>query len=264
MTLPEPLLEFWLGVAELSPHFERTPWGTIVADARYPLIWDANHAGIFEGHDRVSAEEIRAAMHPALRRAGAAFEHAEFWDPPDPCPALDDLRSHAERRAADVLMVHEEPALVSPPTEISVVEVRDPDPRFWRRYSDSRNMFGEPLPADVVRQMDRRDREVMIPAGLRLYAASADGRPAGLANLLSLTGVGYIDNVVTFPDFRRRGVATALITRLVEESLGGGDRTVHLLADEDRPPQRLYERLGFRVRARIASCTRPLPRADAG
>ncbi len=262
MTLPDSLLEFWLALSELSPHFERTPWGTVIADPRYPLIWDANHAGIFEHHDRLSAEDIRAAVHPALRRAGAAFEHAEFWDPPDRCPALDDLRADAERQGADVVMVHEEPTVLHPSTAVTIRHIERPGGGFWRVYSASRNMFGDPLPAAVVDQMDRRDREVMMPAGLRLFAAYVDGRLAGLANLLSLTGTGYIDNVVTLPDFRRRGVATALITRLVEESLGGGDRTIHLLADEDQPPQRLYERLGFRVRARIASVTRRLPEPD--
>jgi GNAT superfamily N-acetyltransferase len=262
MTLPEPLLEFWLAVSRLSPHFERTPWGTVIGDPRYPLIWDANHAGVFEHHDQLSAEEIRAAARPTLRRVKAAFEHAEFWDPPDPCPALDDLRAGAERRGADVVMVHERDSIVDPPPGVSVQEIENPGPDFWRVYSASRNMFGERLPADVVEQMDRRDREVLIPGGLRLFTASVGGRLAGLANLLSLQGVGYIDNVVTFPDHRRRGVATATITRLVEESLGGGDRTIHLLADEGQPPQRLYERLGFRVRARIASCTRRLPAAD--
>lgn len=264
MTLPEPLLEFWLALSGLSPHFERTPWGTVIADSRFPMIWDANHAGIFEHHDEVNAEEIRAAIHPVLRKAGAVFEHAEFWDPPGRCPALDDLRAGAERHAADVVMVHEQPSTVDPPEVVTVREIRDPDADFWRRYSASRNMFGEPLPSDVVDQMDRRDREVMIPAGLRLFAASVDGRSAGLANLLSLRGVGYIDNVVTFPEFRKRGVATALVTRLVDESLGRGDGAIHLLADEGQAPQQLYERLGFRVRARVASCTRRLPAPAAG
>jgi GNAT superfamily N-acetyltransferase len=264
MTLPDPLLEFWLALSALSPDFERTSWGTVIADPRYPMIWDANHAGIFEHHDRVSAEEIRAAVHQALRRAGAVFEHAEFWDPPEQCPALDDLRTGAERHAADVVMVHQAPATLEPPGEVTIRRVVNPDAEFWRRYSESRNMFGEPLPPDVVDQMDRRDREVMIPAGLRLFAASVNGELAGLANLLSLDGVGYVDNVVTFPEFRRRGVATALIMRLVDESLGGGDRAIHLLADEGQPPQRLYERLGFRVWARVASCTRRLARPEAG
>src|SRR5688572_15966236 len=205
MTLPEPLMEFWLAVCRLSPHFERTSWGTVIGDPRYPVIWDANHAGVFEHHDQLSAAEIRAALRPTLRKVKAAFEHAEFWDPPEPCPALDDLRAGAERQGADVVMVHEENSTVDPPPGVSIREIDNPGPDFWRAYSASRNMFGDSLPADVVEQMDRRDREVMIPAGLRLFTASVDGQLAGLANLLSLEDVGYIDNVVTFPDHRRRG-----------------------------------------------------------
>jgi predicted GNAT family acetyltransferase len=85
---------------------------------------------------------------------------------------------------------------------------------------------------------------------------------AGFVGLLSLDGIGYLDSVVTLPSFRRRGVATAGVLHVVRESLDGGDRLVHLLADEDDAPQRLYERLGFRTRARVRSATTKLPSAD--
>jgi predicted GNAT family acetyltransferase len=70
--------------------------------------------------------------------------------------------------------------------------------------------------------------------------------------------VGYLDNVVTMPPFRRRGVASATVTAAVGASLGSGDRHVFLLAEKDGDPQRLYERLGFRVRSPIESFTRLL------
>ncbi len=123
-------------------------------------------------------------------------------------------------------------------------------------------MFGDVLAEDVVEQMDRREQEVLIPAGLRMFVALVEGRVAGFTNLLSLRAVGYLDTVVTLPQFRRRGVATAAVTHAVGESLAGGDRLVHLLADEGEPPQALYERLGFRVRARVRSVNRSLLPGD--
>ena len=70
--------------------------------------------------------------------------------------------------------------------------------------------------------------------------------------------MGYVDNVVTLPRFRRRGVASATTGRAVRESLAKGDRLVHLLTAEGGGPVRLYEALGFRARGTVASVTRRL------
>jgi ribosomal protein S18 acetylase RimI-like enzyme len=44
----------------------------------------------------------------------------------------------------------------------------------------------------------------------------------------------------------------------VEASAERGDELVHLLSEKDGAAQRLYERLGFRVRAEVVTFTRPL------
>jgi ribosomal protein S18 acetylase RimI-like enzyme len=93
---------------------------------------------------------------------------------------------------------------------------------------------------------------------MRWFVGSVDGEPAGYASLISLGSTGYLDNVVTVPAFRRRGVARAAVTSAVTASLEGGDAHVFLLAENAGDPQRLYERLGFRVAAPIESFTRGL------
>jgi ribosomal protein S18 acetylase RimI-like enzyme len=70
--------------------------------------------------------------------------------------------------------------------------------------------------------------------------------------------VGYLDNVVTMPEFRGRGVATATVGRAIEASRASGDNALFLLTEEDNPARRLYERIGFRVRAKVESFTWPL------
>jgi ribosomal protein S18 acetylase RimI-like enzyme len=81
---------------------------------------------------------------------------------------------------------------------------------------------------------------------------------AGQTTLLGIDGVGYLDSVVTRPEFRRRGVASATVLRAVEAATERGDRLVHLLTVKDSGPQRLYERLGFQLAAEIVTFTRPL------
>jgi ribosomal protein S18 acetylase RimI-like enzyme len=73
-----------------------------------------------------------------------------------------------------------------------------------------------------------------------------------------MSGTGYIDNVVTRPAFRRRGVASATVTRAVEAARAGGDTAVFLFAEDGGKPQGLYERLGFRVQAKAIGFTQPL------
>ncbi|MFN2590907.1 MAG: GNAT family N-acetyltransferase [Actinomycetota bacterium] len=262
MTLPDDLMDFWLAWYSLSPYVRRTDWGAVITDPRYPLIYDANQAGVLTAHDAVTADDVLRELTPALRKAGAAFEHVEFWDPPNPCPALEEIAARSEQRGWDVDMVFEADPTLDPSPEVEVREVDPLDDRVWAAHASTRQMFGQTLSGDVLEQMDRMAREVVVPAGLRIFAGTIGDELAGLVNLLSLNGVGYLDSVVTMPDFRRRGVATAIVLHVVERSLDGGDRIVHLLADEGDPPQRLYERLGFRVRARVGSATRRLETSD--
>jgi ribosomal protein S18 acetylase RimI-like enzyme len=262
VTLPEPLLAFWSAWEGLSLRCEPHPWGLVATDSRYPKVWDANHAGVFTGHADLTAAEIRRALLPAVRQAGAEWEHVEMWDPPARCPTMRQLERTAERTGADVIMVFrggpdDLPRRPLPPTDAAARELADLDEAFWELYWASRDEFGDPLERELVAQMVRRDREVMVPAGLRVFGGFLDGEMAGFASLISLAGVGYVDNVVTMPAVRRRGVAGATVRAAVAASLGGGDRAVHLLAHPGSAAQGLYERIGFEVLGHVLSATRP-------
>jgi len=87
------------------------------------------------------------------------------------------------------------------------------------------------------------------------WIADLDGRPVASAGLVwfahppgPLNPIGteaYILNVYTRPEARRRGLARALMERLVEEAGRAGVGRIWLRAsDEGRP---LYEAMGFRT-----------------
>jgi ribosomal protein S18 acetylase RimI-like enzyme len=258
MPLPDPILAFWYELEALAQTFERTPWGVVISDPRYPTIYDANHAGILESADRLELDEVRAALHPVLRRAGATHEHIEVMDVSDACPAVDALRAEQQRVTSDVVMRFEGGG-IDPVSDARVEEVWATDEAFRSAYRDSRNEFGEELSEEVVDQLVARDWEVFVPAGLRFFAGMIDGRVAGFTSLIPRGETAYIDNVVTLPAYRRRGVASATVTRALAEADAQGLSTVFLLAEENGDPQRLYERLGFRVISRAMGFTRPLP-----
>jgi ribosomal protein S18 acetylase RimI-like enzyme len=258
---PEPLRSFWyeLDATEWS---RRTPWGMVFADPRYPLLYDANHAAVLEEMPDLELSEIREGLLPAIRAAGAPHEQVEFWAGDD-SPAVDEMRARvAESR--DVAMVFDPsgPAVAGADGGVRVVEITEPDSAFLDWYRASRSDFGErpdigPVVAD---QLFRRDIEQFVPRGLRFFVGLIDGEIAGQTTLFGFGGIGYVDSVVTRAEFRRRGVATATVLRAVEASVERGDELVHLLAVKDSAPQRLYERLGFRVASEIISFTHPLDR----
>jgi ribosomal protein S18 acetylase RimI-like enzyme len=255
--LSEQLREFWYAVADLNPVFRRTPWGLVKTDARYPIIWDANQAAVYEPAPALTLGSIRAALLPALEEARAEYEHIEFWDT-TANPALTALRAGGSGHPPDVLMVFDRDGTARPEPAVDVREIEDPDEAFWSWYATTRREFGAEFTDDVIDQLLLRDREVFRPAGLRWFVGFVDGRMAGFASLLSAVGVGYLDNVVTMPGYRRRGIASATVTRAVVASADSGDAVVHLLAERGGAPQALYERLGFRTVAEIESFTRKL------
>ena len=60
-----------------------------------------------------------------------------------------------------------------------------------------------------------------------------------------LAGVtGYVANVYTHPDYRHRGLATALLTRLKEDAKARGVSLLYLRTLDDRKP--LYAKNGYR------------------
>ena len=265
MTLPEPIRDFWYAACDLEERSRRTPWGVVVTDSRYPRVWDANNAAVMEVSPDLTMDHIRSVLTPALNQSGATHEHIEFWETSVESPAILEMRRSGERPEPDVAMTFEgptEPALGAGLDHgVAVEELTRLDETFWRWYRDSLKEFRMELADDLLDQMVDRVRRVFLPH-MRFFVGYADGEMAGYTSLLSLAGVGYLDDVVTMPQFRRRGIASTTVTRSVQESLASGARAVFLLAEKNGAPQRLYERLGFLVRATIDSFTRPLQGAS--
>ena len=118
---------------------------------------------------------------------------------------------------------------------------------------------GASLGSGSAARCARRTSRSGSGAGMRFFAGRIDGKIAGFTSLIPRDGAAYVDNVVTLSAYRRRGIASATVTRALAEAEEQGIATVFLLAEENGDPQRLYERLGFRVVSRAMGFTRPLP-----
>ena len=85
----------------------------------------------------------------------------------------------------------------------------------------------------------RRDGDGALLRGRRGRAAASS------CQLLSGDAVAQIEDVETFPQYRNRGLARALMQRVMSEAERDGARVTFLLASEDDWPQQLYRKLGF-------------------
>lgn len=279
MPLSEPIRAFWYAYEARNPDVLRTPWGAVVSDARFPKIYDANHANILEPGPSVTLADVREPLRRRVRELRLTYEHVEVADLDAPCPATDELVAmHRGPLQPDVVMVYEGPlahaargargeggAVGLDDGEVRVRPAGPDDPWFtefqqacFLAYAEGQE--GIPtlvVDEDVARQLAERGRIVEIPAGQRFFVGMVDEEPAGTTALVSLEGVGYLDNVVTLTRHRRHGVATATVTAAVRASLAHGDTTTFLLTDENGPARSLYERLGFRVVGRSTAFTLP-------
>jgi ribosomal protein S18 acetylase RimI-like enzyme len=253
---PDHFVRFWRALDGLFGRVRPTRWGGVVTDGRFPDVWDTNYARVDVRSSTVSASEVEQDLLPALHEAGATQEHVVSFHPEDTRSLLSELSSRGHRLTWDLVMDLRK----DPPTVGASVDHLSPNASLWDLVQASLQVFGVEGEA-AADQLRRIERDVLVPAGKRWFGIrEPDGRVASLGALVILEGVGYIDNVATFPRHRRRGYATAVTAAMVREARSAGAEHVCLLADPDADHVvHLYERLGFRPAGRLASTRGPTP-----
>ncbi len=91
-------------------------------------------------------------------------------------------------------------------------------------------------------------------------AKNALGRSIGFCSFWRVLDELHINNLAVLPDFRRGGVATALLAHVLEEGAALGARRATLEVRRSNDPARLlYERFGFTIAGvRPAYYTKPV------
>jgi ribosomal protein S18 acetylase RimI-like enzyme len=91
-----------------------------------------------------------------------------------------------------------------------------------------------------------------VPA-FRLYLIRIDGRPAAAAKLFLHDGIGHLPDAATDPDFRGRGLQTALLRHRCVVAARSGAELIFSQAEFGSTSHRNMERVGLRV-----LCTRSI------
>lgn len=86
------------------------------------------------------------------------------------------------------------------------------------------------------------------------YGIRVDGRLAAMAGeRMRFAGHTEASGVCTHPDFRGRGLAARLLSRVVRDILARGDRAFLHAYASNATAIRLYEQLGFAIRAEMTA-----------
>ena len=217
------------------------PWGELLVSDDLPRVYDANLALVerWDGDAVSLAGEIERASGAAGLRHRRALVHDQqladrLW-PLLPVPSW----PWAER---NLVMIHRRPADREPDSAVDVREVGVED--FVRAREPMRHATGE-FDEETARQLRELARRVAATGMARFFVAVVDGLAASSCELLSGDAVAQIEDVETFPQYRNRGLARALMQRVMSEAESDGARVTFLLASEDDWPQQLYRKLGF-------------------
>jgi mycothiol synthase len=210
----------------------RSVWADVHPDARgrgagtWLREWSESR-GRETGADRVgqTIDDRLAEAADLLRRAGYTPRHTSWI----------------------LVMDHDEPpAETSPPEGIELRPIRASDEEgafemFERAFSE----FADRLPSTAVtwRAMTI-GREGFVPEDL-IVAVDGD-RVVGGAFLLDSSEI-WVDKLAVDADYRRRGIAQALLQTAFRRSFERGHRQTRLSTDSRTGALNLYERIGMRV-----------------
>jgi len=236
----------WLA---LGHERRRTHHFTFVRDARTPDVYDANFAAFPRAQ---TAHEVDAAVAELEAEFADADHRQVFWDPGTPLPFEARLQLDGYTAHDEVVLVLEGPlaARRGAARELRRAE-RDADwdaitELCWLDHQEEvAKGFHAPWPRRITEQLVESKR-AKAPA-VRFWLARADGVDCGFFSAFPGTnGVGLVEDLFTHPDFRGRGIATALIAACVEDARARGAEPVLIGARLDDTPKHMYAALGFR------------------
>ncbi len=213
-----------------------------------PSIYDANHGTRVRA---ASEPEIDAVLSHA-EELFAGFGHRRFdCDPFTPAAFEARLVLEGYRANPELQLILEGSLRASPPP----VEIRlarsDTDWELLGRlirmeHQETAERERRPVYSEIVSAQMIETKRAKCPP-LRFWIAQVGGVDAAyFSGWPGENRVGLVEDLFTHPEFRGRGVATALIARAVEDARARGADAVLIGAAPEDTPRRMYAAMGFR------------------
>ncbi len=149
-------------------------------------------------------------------------------------------------------------------TELVTMVLRDPttttrdlSPGLVAReaeYAETRNLleklqqtYEPPRSPETIRTLVDYSAKLVDAAGARFFVAEAEGVLAAICDLYVDGSEAQIESVNTLPEFRNRGLGTAVMREAILAAVAQGVTWIHLYAEAHDWPRQWYEKLGFSV-----------------
>ncbi len=223
---------------------------TFIRNLEAPLVRDANHVRNVWASTARELEALFARMDQEF----AGVPHRCFRLDHRSPPLLEARLALEGYQKGETLMFVLEGAFLGAAKrhEIRLVEGE----RDWEAYARLREMDWQ----DYVRRSGRPYDETEAKAAeqmvaccraksppVRYWLAYVDGEPrAYLGSWEGANGVGQVEDLFTHPDYRHRGLATALLQHGVADARSRGAGPMVIAADVSDTPKLMYAAMGFR------------------
>lgn len=234
---------------------------TFVRDRALPIIYDANFVMDITA---ATPDEIDRL----LARVEAEYPHARartFRLTPHTPPAFEArlaLDGYA-REDSLVMLLDGELRGTAKPCDVRLAAT-DAD---WRAYAALKraDFLEHDTPLDdgvreqVAAGLAQANRGKCPP--VRYWLAWADAEPRAFFNSWEgIDGVGQVEDLFVLPEWRRRGIATALMHHCVADARARGAGPIVIVCNPDDTPKNMYAAMGFRPLAVARLYRRPAPR----
>jgi len=218
---------------------------TFVVNPSFPTIYDANFV-----YDVVAASD--AEIDALLARARREYAHCRtlaFRLAPGAPPAVEArlaLTGTGQWRSLVMVLLDE---LRGKPQAHDLRPIDDD--AGWlalgelKRTEWSERMDLGPARWDVADELAGTARLKCPP--VRYVMAYVEGRPVGFFNSWAgADGIGQVEDLFVLPQYRHRGIATALIHRCVADARNGGADLVVICSNPAETPKAMYAAMGWR------------------
>ncbi|HZU74536.1 MAG TPA: GNAT family N-acetyltransferase [Acidimicrobiales bacterium] len=250
-----------LGYLRLGNEVIATDLATFVRNPSWSRVTDANHGSAVRAETETDFDRLLGQAEEIL----GASAHRAFKVTPGTPPAFEArLLLEGYRFSTDLEMILDGPLRAAPPAvEIRPV-VSDSDwdgIRELKRADLAEGLsVGGHRSAEVSTQMYESKRAKS--PDLTYFLARAEGKDcAFFSSWPGQNGTGVVEDLFTLPDYRCRGLATALICHAVADARSRGADRILIGADPDETPKHLYASLGFRPLLLLRSYWRDVPPA---
>ena len=220
---------------------------TFVRRRDFPNIRDVNRVTWVEAESAAQIERL-------LERVETEFEHANeltFHLGLEPSPMIEArlLLDGFGPGSNELIMVLDGPLLAdSRPLRIEPII----DEAGWQAFAELNRLefaefvdkMGRDEELDVADQLAAIAKDRSPP--VRYWLAYLDDAPRGFfSSWAGIDGMGQVEDLFVHPDFRHRGIATALIAHCVDDCRSHGANRIVIVCAAGDTPKNMYAALGF-------------------